>query len=236
MRDRRHVADRRDGEAGGLERAQETIRRIVEHVDVLVGNEEDLQKGLGVAGPEVAAKSKLDPSAFFGTSLAATLTANGVDTLIITGLTTSGCVRATCVDSMSHGFVTLVVRDAVGDRDPRPHEANLYDMSAKYADVVPEAEAAGYLRSTALARSATEISAFEVIRAIDGPLFTTSCITIHGACDLTSTCTIKEPLRKVNDSIKDLLSGLHIADLIEADGEQGGTGAPVGGGLVSIAI
>ena len=88
----------------------------------------------------------------------------------------------------------------------------------------------------ALARSATEISAFEVIRAIDGPLFITSCITIHGACDLTSTCTIKEPLRKVNDSIKDLLSGIHIADLIEADGEQGGTGAPVGGGLVSIAI
>ena len=88
----------------------------------------------------------------------------------------------------------------------------------------------------ALAKPAGEISAFEVIRAIDGPLFITSCITIHGACDLTSTCTIKEPLRKVNDSIKDLLSGIHIADLIEADGEQGGTGAPVGGGLVSIAI
>ena len=88
----------------------------------------------------------------------------------------------------------------------------------------------------ALAKAATEISAFEVIRAIDGPLFITSCITIHGACDLTSTCTIKEPLRKVNDSIKDLLSGLHIADLIEADGEQAGTGAPVGGGLVTIAV
>jgi DNA-binding IscR family transcriptional regulator len=76
-----------------------------------------------------------------------------------------------------------------------------------------------------------------VIRAIDGPLFITSCITIHGACDLTSTCTIKEPLRKVNDSIKDLLSGIHIADLVEAtDGEQPQTSAPVGGGLVSIAI
>src|SRR5580658_9878001 len=66
----------------------------------------------------------------------------------------------------------------------------------------------------ALSRSAKEITAFEVIRAIDGPLFITSCITIHGACDLTSTCTIKEPLRKVNDSIKDLLSGIHIADLV----------------------
>jgi len=88
----------------------------------------------------------------------------------------------------------------------------------------------------ALARAATEITAFEVIRAIDGPLFITSCITIHGACDLTSTCTIKEPLRKVNDSIKELLSGLHIADLAEtSDAEQTG-GAPVGGGLVTIAV
>src|ERR1700690_3486307 len=124
------------------------------------------------------------------------------------------------------------------------------DVAASYG-IPPEALAkilqrlvkAGLLHSQhgtnggyVLARSATEISAFEVIRAIDGPLFITSCITIHGACDLTSTCTIKEPLRKVNDSIKDLLSGIHIADLIEADGEQGGTGAPVGGGLVSIAI
>jgi maleamate amidohydrolase len=91
------------------------------------------------------------PSAFFGTSLAATLTAAGVDTLVITGLTTSGCVRATCVDSMSSGFVTLVVRDGVGDRDPRPHEANLYDMSAKYADVVSEAQTAEYFRSVAAA-------------------------------------------------------------------------------------
>ncbi|WP_035348064.1 RrF2 family transcriptional regulator [Edaphobacter aggregans] len=88
----------------------------------------------------------------------------------------------------------------------------------------------------ALAKAASEISAFEVIRAIDGPLFITSCITIHGACDLTSTCTIKEPLRKVNDSIKELLSGIHISDLAEAgDGEHTGTSA-VGGGLVSIAL
>ena len=85
----------------------------------------------------------------------------------------------------------------------------------------------------ALARSAAEISAFEVIRAIYGPLFITICITIHGTCDLAGTCTIKEPLRKVNDSIKDLLSGLHISDLIEAhDGHSEGTAA--GGGLVSI--
>ena len=88
----------------------------------------------------------------------------------------------------------------------------------------------------ALAKPANEISTFEVIRAIDGPLFITSCITIHGACDLTSICTIKEPLRKVNDSIKELLSDIHISDLIDPDAEQNGTGAPVGSGLVTIAI
>ena len=86
----------------------------------------------------------------------------------------------------------------------------------------------------ALARSAKEITAFEVIRAIDGPLFITSCITIHGTCDLVGHCTIKEPLRKVNDSIKELLDGIKIGDLIETvDPEQV---AAVGGGLVSIAV
>ena len=89
----------------------------------------------------------------------------------------------------------------------------------------------------ALARPATEITAFEVIRAIDGPLFITSCITIHGACDLAGHCTIKEPLRKVNDSIKDLLSAIRIGDLVEmAEAGQTGSGAPVGGGLVTIAV
>ncbi|HEV2619501.1 MAG TPA: Rrf2 family transcriptional regulator [Acidobacteriaceae bacterium] len=86
----------------------------------------------------------------------------------------------------------------------------------------------------ALARPAKEISAFEVIRAIDGPLFITSCITIHGACDLAGHCTIKEPLRKVNDSIKDLLSDIHISDLIEkVEGRQRDEAA-VGGGLITI--
>jgi Rrf2 family protein len=88
----------------------------------------------------------------------------------------------------------------------------------------------------ALARPAAQITAFEVIRAIDGPLFITSCITIHGACDLTSHCTIKEPLRKVNDSIKDLLSGIRISDLIETVESRPGSQAAVGGGLISIAV
>ena len=87
----------------------------------------------------------------------------------------------------------------------------------------------------ALSRPSSEISAFEVIRAIDGPLFITSCITIHGACDLAGHCTIKEPLRKVNDSIKDLLSAIRISDLIEVSDTEGNA-AMVGGGLVSIAM
>lgn len=89
--------------------------------------------------------SKQYPSAFFGTSLASTLTATGVDNVILTGLTTSGCVRASCVDSISHGFITTVVRDACGDRHSEPHEANLFDMQAKYADVVSEEEIIAHL-------------------------------------------------------------------------------------------
>jgi len=73
---------------------------------------------------------------------------------VLTGLTTSGCVRATCVDSMSHGFITLVAREGVGDRDPRPHEANLYDMNAKYADVAPEAKITEYFKAHAHGRVA----------------------------------------------------------------------------------
>ena len=92
--------------------------------------------------------SKQYPSAFFGTSLATTLTSMGVDTLIITGVTTSGCVRATCIDTVSHGFIPIVVRDACGDRHEAPHEANLFDMNAKYADVVDEAAVIGHLTST----------------------------------------------------------------------------------------
>jgi maleamate amidohydrolase len=85
-------------------------------------------------------------SAFFGTSLAATLTAQGVDTVIITGVSTSGCVRATALDACQYGFIPFVVRDAVGDRDPRPHEASLFDLQAKYAEVVGEAEILAHLK------------------------------------------------------------------------------------------
>ena len=88
-------------------------------------------------------------SAFFGTTLAPALTAQGIDTLIITGVSTSGCVRATALDACQNGFIPYVVRDAVGDRDPRPHEANLFDLQAKYAEVVSEAEILAHIKRAA---------------------------------------------------------------------------------------
>lgn len=91
--------------------------------------------------------SKQYPSAFFGTSLSSTLTAAGIDSVILTGLTTSGCIRASCIDAMSYGFKTAVVSEACGDRHAAPHEANLFDMNAKYADVVSEAETIAFLES-----------------------------------------------------------------------------------------
>ncbi len=103
-------------------------------------------EGLEPAADELVI-SKQYPSAFFGTSLAATLTANGIDTLIITGLTTSGCIRATCIDTVSSGFIPIVVGDACGDRHSAPHEANLFDMNAKYADVVDEVTVINHLKS-----------------------------------------------------------------------------------------
>ncbi|MGO4392783.1 isochorismatase family protein [Variovorax sp. M-6] len=80
---------------------------------------------------------KTNPSAFFGTSLAAWLSQRGVRTLLIAGCTTSGCVRASVVDAMCHGFRPLVVTDCVGDRSLQAHDANLFDMNQKYATLMP---------------------------------------------------------------------------------------------------
>ena len=74
-------------------------------------------------------------SSFFGTDLAQQLHAAGADSLVVTGLTTSGCVRATVVDGLQHDYPVVVPRQAVGDRNPEAHAANLFDMHAKYADV-----------------------------------------------------------------------------------------------------
>jgi nicotinamidase-related amidase len=84
-------------------------------------------------------------SAFFETSLHYYLRNQGVDTVLVAGATTSGCVRASVVDAFSHGYAVLVVEDCVFDRSSFAHAANLFDMDAKYADVVSLQEALGYL-------------------------------------------------------------------------------------------
>jgi len=110
---------------------------------------------LGAFPPELTPQgdervfTKQYPSAFFGTGLAEALHGDGIDTLLITGYSTSGCVRASALDAMQYGFVPLVVCEACADRHPAPHEANLFDLQAKYAEVISEAEALQYLGQTA---------------------------------------------------------------------------------------
>jgi nicotinamidase-related amidase len=86
-------------------------------------------------------------SCFFGTDLVPRLTSQRVDTLIITGCTTSGCVRATAVDALQNGFRPIVVREAVGDRSKAAHDQSLFDLNAKYADVVSLDETLQYMRT-----------------------------------------------------------------------------------------
>ena len=90
---------------------------------------------------------KTGPSAFFGTSLAAWLNAKGVDSVMIAGATTSGCVRASVIDAISYNYRTTVVTDCCGDRALGPHEANLFDMGQKYADLLTAAEAIAAARA-----------------------------------------------------------------------------------------
>ncbi|WP_406415075.1 isochorismatase family protein [Streptomyces sp. NBC_01614] len=104
----------------------------------------DFIDGLAPVADELTV-TKQYPSAFFGTALAAYLTANRVDTLLIGGLTTSGCVRASALDAMQHGFVPVVVEEAVGDRDPDVHAANLFDIRHKIGEVWPLERVTGYL-------------------------------------------------------------------------------------------
>jgi maleamate amidohydrolase len=91
--------------------------------------------------------SKQYASAFFGSSLASMLHAQGIDTVVLAGCSTSGCIRATAVDAVQHGFRTIVVRECVGDRHPAPHEANLFDIDSKYGDVVSKQEAIAHFKT-----------------------------------------------------------------------------------------
>ena len=85
-------------------------------------------------------------SAFFGTSLAATLASNRIDSVVVTGFSTSGCVRATALDALQHGFAPFVARAGCADRNDGVHEANLFDLQSKYAEVVDLTAAAAILR------------------------------------------------------------------------------------------
>ena len=89
---------------------------------------------------------KKGASAFFGTGLASTLAALRVDTVLLCGATTSGCVRATAVDAVQSGYPVLVPRQCVGDRAAGPHDASLFDIQAKYGDVIELDDAMGYLK------------------------------------------------------------------------------------------
>jgi maleamate amidohydrolase len=124
---------------------------FVRKVPALAAFAEDAEGGWGelalkpAAGEAVVAKQYA--SAFFGTSLAATLHTAGVDTVVIAGVSTSGCVRASATDALNHGFRPQVVRGACADRTPALHEQNLADLDAKYADVTGVDEAVTHLRS-----------------------------------------------------------------------------------------
>jgi maleamate amidohydrolase len=123
---------------------------FVRKVPALAAFAEDADGGWGdlvlepASGEPVVVKQYA--SAFFGTSLAATLHATGVDTVVVTGVSTSGCVRASATEALNHGFRPLVVRQACADRSPALHESNLADLDAKYADVVDLDEAVARLR------------------------------------------------------------------------------------------
>lgn len=93
-------------------------------------------------------------SAFFGTHLAPVLAGKGIDTVVVAGCTTSGCVRATVVDALGHGFRPIVPKEAVGDRAEEPHDASLFDMDAKYADVMALDDVIGCFERLRAGRSA----------------------------------------------------------------------------------
>jgi nicotinamidase-related amidase len=131
----------------GLKDGALWLQKVPALGDLQIGGrwvEIDPRLGLREDEPVVLKKGA---SAFFGTNLAAILVSQGVDSVVLCGATTSGCIRATAIDLLQLGWPTLVPRECVGDRAQAPHENNLFDIQAKYADVVPVTEALDYLRS-----------------------------------------------------------------------------------------
>jgi maleamate amidohydrolase len=135
-----NVRYKADGSDGGVFYRKAPVLRAFVEGSALGAFPDDLQPQ-----PGERVFTKQYPSAFFATGLAEALHAEGIDTVLLTGYSTSGCVRASVLDAMQHGFVPLVVREACADRHPAPHEANLFDLQAKYAEVISEAEALGLI-------------------------------------------------------------------------------------------
>ncbi len=130
------IAYRADGSDGGV-----FVEKIPSLRELLLDDPATSEFDPRIApadGDTVIAKKY--PSAFFGTSLASMLVARGVDTLVLSGCSTSGCIRATAIDAVSNGYRLIVPEEAVADRVPGPHYANLFDIDAKYGDVLPLAE------------------------------------------------------------------------------------------------
>lgn len=121
--------------------------------------------------PEIAPRTgerviqKTKPSAFFGTPLTSYLVHLGVDTLVVAGTTTSGCVRATVLDSFSSNFRTVVAEDAVFDRIEASHIMNCFDMNSKYADVIPTTEVVSYVRSLSAGSASSQDAARQTFRS-----------------------------------------------------------------------
>lgn len=132
------------GVEGGIFYRKVPAARVFEKGNPLAEFPDNL---LPAAGDHIVTKHY--PSAFFGTSLAPMLHALEIDTVMLTGFSTSGCVRATALDAIQHGFIPYVVRDACADRDSRPHDGNLFDMQAKMAEVVRGPDALDLLQQAA---------------------------------------------------------------------------------------
>ncbi|QIN80052.1 isochorismatase family protein [Rubrobacter marinus] len=125
------------------------LQKVPSLGELVIGSEwVEIDPRLGRRGEETVILKK-GASAFFGTNLPSVLVSEGVDTVILCGATTSGCVRATAVDLLQYGYPTIVPRECVGDRAQGPHEANLVDIQAKYANVVPVEDALAYLEGIA---------------------------------------------------------------------------------------
>lgn len=125
------------------------LRKMAGLADLVAGSVEVEQDPRLAIGANDTILRKRFASCFFKTTLADDLRRQGIDTVIIAGCTTSGCVRATAVDACCHGFHTIVARDAVADRLQDAHEQSLTDIDLKYGDVLPAAEIVGWLDSRA---------------------------------------------------------------------------------------